>query len=302
MEHPSSLLPLVKVIDGHLFLGVWKGPTGLSKLIDFVQSINDMGPWSQLSLVNIMSLPKHGQLKLLSIPGRASASCLLWFYPLGLDFPSLSQPSVQDLLPITCFSTMFPLSFQPLRSKFFYFWAILALSIYISPITSLTFYLVLNKHDVGWINSRKPLLPCGNIIDRRSWHGREYLNFDICLALANGIVREYDTWEGLKCTGIAEPVYLLPEGDYPEKFWPKKDEKHMEQICTQTAAWNQAQPNLDQPNPRQSTCMSEKRMLVLLMLLHSTNRQKHPQCNFMSSPRSWTTKRRASHLTLCTAL
>lgn len=66
------------------------------------------------------------------------------------------------------------------------------------------------------------------------------LNFDMCLALANGIVREYDTWEGLKCTGIAEPVflhfYLLPEGEHPEKFWSKKDEKHMEQICTQIAA------------------------------------------------------------------
>lgn len=125
-----------------------------------------------------------------------------------------SQPGFSSSFPthrarltsITSFSTMFPLSFQPLRSKFFYFWAILALSIYISPITSLPSSLALNTQNIGWINSRKPLLPCGNIRDWHSWHGWEYvaLNFDMCLALANGVVREYNTWKGLRCTRIAE--------------------------------------------------------------------------------------------------
>lgn len=77
------------------------------------------------------------------------------------------------------------------------------------------------------------------------------LNFDMCLALANGIVREYDTWEGLKCTGIAEPVflhfYLLPEGEYPEKFWSKK----IKSTCSRSAPKLQLEtrPSLTCINP-----------------------------------------------------
>ena len=62
------------------------------------------------------------------------------------------------------------------------------------------------------------------------------------------------------------------------RCWSKNG-KHTEQICTQTAASNQAQPNLDKPNPSQSNIYkSEKYMLVLHaavifpVLLYSSNR------------------------------
>lgn len=93
------------------------------------------------------------------------------------------------------------------------------------------------------------------------------------------------------------------------RYWSKKNGKHTEQIRTQMAASNQAQPNVDKPDPSQSNIYkSEKYMLVLHaivifpMLLYSSKQTNSHQCNFTSFHRLCTPRRQAFYLTLCTAL
>lgn len=142
-----------------------KGTLWSLQATSLVQSINwlNQGPFrSQLSLIAGTSLHKPIQVKLTHYSWMcpyfcAFADCILsaWIFLLFSNaWVSNSYSSCTIDLNHFFFHNIF-LEFSTNSKWGLWLLSYFDTSVYVSPITSLTFYLLLNKHDVGWITGPK---------------------------------------------------------------------------------------------------------------------------------------------------